>query len=424
MNGTSRVNPVEKTLEDISEISKKIGLTRIADITYMDKLYIPNYSCVLPGTEDYIWVYSGKGPTKKHAKVSAIMESIERYSSLPTNYYGKFISGTFNKLKQSYNILHPEEVVEPLTFDFHNDMVMDYVEGYDIINQENILIPAALALFRYTPNSPSLNPFAFHHTNGLASGNVLEEAVCHALCEVIERDAISLAQLRASAIPFHILNNMYHNFQRHGYNINPISKEQFIDDNSIFPDVKISQEDFHQVTKLINTFKKFNIRLIIKDITTDIKIPTFNVACVEWISHDYGYLAEGHGTHPDKRIALLRAITEVSQTRAANIQGARDDLRKIHYNDNNTDDKNAWQFMASEKTINFSDIITYLNEDILDDINLIIKFFKIVGLKKAIIVNLTNPKIKIPVVRAIVPSLETFKISKSVMGLRARSSYK
>jgi ribosomal protein S12 methylthiotransferase accessory factor len=188
--------------------------------------------------------------------------------------------------------------------------------------------------------------------------------------------------------------------------------------------VKISQEDFHQVTKLINTFKKFNIRLIIKDITTDIKIPTFNVACVEWISHDYGYLAEGHGTHPDKRIALLRAITEVSQTRAANIQGARDDLRKIHYNDNNTDDKNAWQFMASEKTINFSDIITYLNEDILDDINLIIKFFKIVGLKKAIIVNLTNPKIKIPVVRAIVPSLETFKISKSVMGLRARSSYK
>jgi ribosomal protein S12 methylthiotransferase accessory factor len=424
MNGTSRVNPVEKTLEDISEISKKIGLTRIADITYMDKLYIPNYSCVLPGTEDYIWVYSGKGPTKKHAKVSAIMESIERYSSLPTNYYGKFISGTFNKLKQSYNILHPEEVVEPLTFDFHNNMVMDYVKGYDIINQENILIPAALALFRYTPNSPSLNPFAFHHTNGLASGNVFEEAVCHALCEVIERDAISLAQLRASAIPFHILNNIYHNFQRHGYNINPISKEQFIDDNSIFPDVKISQEDFHQVTKLINTFKKFNIRLIIKDITTDIKIPTFNVACVEWISHDYGYLAEGHGTHPDKRIALLRAITEVSQTRAANIQGARDDLRKIHYNDNNTDDKNAWQFMASEKTINFSDIITYLNEDILDDINLIIKFFKIVGLKKAIIVNLTNPKIKIPVVRAIVPSLETFKISKSVMGLRARSSYK
>ena len=424
LNGTSRVIPVENTLSHILEISKKIGLTRIADITYMDKLYIPNYSCVLPGTEDYIWVYSGKGPTKKHAKVSAIMESIERYSSLPTNYSRKFISGTFNKLKQSYNILHPEELVEPLTFDFQNDMLMDYVEGYDIINKETILVPAALALFRYTPNPPSINPFAFHHTNGLASGNVVEEAVCHALCEVIERDAISLAQLRASAIPFHILSKIQHNLRTQGYHINLISKEQFIDDNSLYPDVKICEDDFQPVTNLIKKFKKFNIRLIIKDITTDIKIPTFNVACVEWISHDYGYLAEGHGTHPDKRIALLRAITEVSQTRAANIQGARDDLRKIKYNHNNTDDKNSWQFMSSQKTINFSDIITYQNEDILDDIKLIIKFFKKVGLNKAIIVNLTNPKIKIPVVRAIVPGLETFKISKSVMGFRARRSYK
>lgn len=425
LKGTSRVIPVENTLSHILELSKKIGLTRIADITYMDKLYIPNYSCVLPGTEDYIWVYSGKGPTKKHAKVSAIMESIERYSSLPTNYTRKFITGTFNELKESYNLLHPDDLVEPLTFDFQNDMLMDYVEGYDIINKENILVPAALALFRYTPNSHSLNPFAFHHTNGLASGNVFEEAVCHALCEVIERDAISLAQLRASAIPFHILSKIHHNLRIQGYHINSISKEQFIDDNSLYQDVKICREDnFQPVTNLIKKFKKFNIRLIIKDITTDIKIPTFNAACVEWISHDYGYLAEGHGTHPDKRIAILRAITEVSQTRAANIQGARDDLRKIHYNDNNTDDKNAWQFMSSQRTINFSDIITYQNEDILDDIKLIIKFFKEVGLNKAIIVNLTNPKIKIPVVRAIVPGLETFKISKSIMGFRARRSYK
>ncbi|HEY5737644.1 MAG TPA: YcaO-like family protein, partial [Nitrososphaeraceae archaeon] len=185
LNGTSRVIPVEETLHRVSPIIKKIGITRISDITYMDKLYIPNYSCVLPGTKDYIWVYSGKGPTKQHAKVSAIMESIERYSSLPPYYPNKLITGTFNKLKRSYNVLHPDEVIEPLTFDFQNDMLMDYVEGYDIINKVNILVPAGLALFRFTPNPPSVNPFAFHHTNGLASGNVLEEAVCHALCEVI-----------------------------------------------------------------------------------------------------------------------------------------------------------------------------------------------------------------------------------------------
>ncbi len=425
MNGTSRIMPVDKTLLNVTKIAKEIGLTRIADITFMDKLYIPNYSSVLPGTEDYIWVYSGKGPTKQHAKASAIMESIERYSSLPRSFTKKFITGTYNDLKKSYNILHPDEVIEPLSFDFEDEMCMDYVEGFDIINKENILVPAGLVLFRYKPNSPVIiNPFAFHHTNGLASGNVLEEAVCHALAEVIERDAISLAQLRSSAIPFHILNNLTYNLQRQGYPIKRISKELFRDDNTIFPDVLVDNKDFDPITKLIEKFEKFKLKLIIKDITSDIKIPTFNVACVEWISHDYGYLAEGHGTHPDKRIALLRAITEVSQTRVANIHGARDDLRKIKYDDKNTDDKNAWQFMESKKIINFSNIITYQNEDILDDINLILNLIKEAGLNKVILVDLTNPNIKIPVVRALVPGLETFMISKSVMGLRAKRFYK
>ena len=40
-----------------------------------------------------------------------------------------------------------------------------------------------------------------------------------------------------------------------------------------------------------------------------------------------------------------------------------------------------------------------------------------------IIVNLTNSKLKIPVVRAIVPGLETFKITKSVVGWRAEEIF-
>jgi len=387
LNGTSRTIPVDQTLQNLTDISNKIGLTRIADITYMDKLFIPNYSSVLPGTEDYIWVYSGKGQTKQHAKASAIMETIERYSSLPNSYTKKFIRGIHKQLIKSYNILHPYEVIEPLSFDFQDDMQMDYVRGFDIVNNEEILVPAGLALFRYNPQSPSINPFAYHHTNGLASGNVLEEAVCHALAEVIERDAISIAQLRASAAPFHILSNIYDNFQKKGYLITPFSKDLFRDDHTIFPDVQVNERDYNPINKLIQKFEKFNIKLIIKDITTNIKIPTFNVGCVEWISHDYGYLAEGHGTHPDKRIALLRAITEVSQTRVANIHGARDDLRKIRYDIHNTDDKNSWQFMASKKKINFSEIITYEYEDILDDINIMVKFLKDAGLKKVIIVD-------------------------------------
>ena len=424
VNGTSRIKPARETLNNVMPISKKIGVTRLADITDMDVLRIPNYSAVVPGTEDYIWVYSGKGPTKRHAMASALMESIERYSSLPSGWLGKFVRSSYSELSKTHKVLHPDKIVEPMRFVYHTNMMMDWLPGHDLVSGEEIMVPASIALFRYTPSPPAINPFSYFHTNGLASGNVMEEAVCHALCEVIERDAMSLADLRASAIPFHILRTIVHSLNAAAFSVSPILSDRFVDDPSIFPDVDIEEINFEPVKSLVEKFRQAGISLMVKDITSDIGIPTFNASSVEWISHDYGYLAEGHGTHPDARIALLRAITEVSQTRAANIQGARDDLRKIKYNDKNTDDRRAWQFLRSTKKIKFSEVPTFFNEDILDDINLILYRLKNVGLNQVIIVDLTNQDIGIPVVRAIVPGLETFKITKSVMGLRARSCFK
>ena len=177
--------------------------------------------------------------------------------------------------------------------------------------------------------------------------------------------------------------------------------------------------------------------MLIKDITQkDIGIPTFVASSIEWITSDYGYFAKGFGTHPDARIALIRAITEASQTRAANIQGARDDLKKIQYKENDEIYKRKWQFMPASSSltrqknsnnkniIKFSEIKTHMNEDILDDINLILYGLKKAGLKRAIIIDLTNPNIGIPVVRAIVPGLETFEVTKSIMGRRAKEYFK
>ena len=424
--GTSRILPVSDTLKKVIPIAKQIGVTRLADITYMDALRIPNYSAVLPGTEDYIWVYSGKGPTGAHAKASALMECVERYSSLPGTAARHYITGTYEKFAAEQgreNVLHPDDILEPLKFEYKDNMQMDFLEGVDLFTRNKTLVPAGIALSRYEPINPAVNPFQFSHTNGLASGNVLEEAICHAICEVIERDAVSLADLRSSAIPFHVLRTMTEVLQRSGLNVNSLSSDLYVDDPDIFPEVDISAVDFPYARSLINRFKEENIPLLIKDITTDIGIPTFIATSVQWVTHDYGYLAEGHGTHPDARIALVRAITEVSQTRAANIQGARDDLRRMNYEMGNTAETKAWQFMHSKHKKDFRDVKTFENNDILDDIHLLLKSLENVGLRRAIVVNLTNPDIGIPVVRVIIPGLETFKVTKSVMGNRARKHF-
>jgi ribosomal protein S12 methylthiotransferase accessory factor len=78
----------------------------------------------------------------------------------------------------------------------------------------------------------------------------------------------------------------------------------------------------------------------------------------------------------------------------------------------------------------FSEIKTYEKKDILDDIQLILRLLKKAGMKRAIIVDLTNENVGIPVVRAIVPGLETFEVARLftstglVMGKRAKSFFR
>jgi ribosomal protein S12 methylthiotransferase accessory factor len=343
---------------------------------------------------------------------------------LPKNYPYKLIRGSYDELSKSYNVLKYDDVIEPLSFSLDDKMIMDYCMGFDLLNEKSILVPAPLVIFKYVPKPPSVNPYAFYHTNGLASGNVIEEAICHALCEVIERDSTSISEFVSSAFQFHILRTIENSFIQNGLNLNNIDSKKFIDDNTIFSDVIMNNIGNRYCQNLLKRFEMCQIPLIVKDITSDLGISTFIASSVEWVNHDYGYLVEGQGTHPDSRIALIRAITEVSQSRAANIQGSRDDLRKIKYNFDDGDDKRSWQFIKSTKQIKFSEVKSFFNDDILDDVKLILSKLKERGLEKAIIVNLTNPKLNIPVVRAIVPGLETFKVNKSIVGRRAKESFK
>lgn len=438
---STRVRPIEDTLTEIIPICRDIGVTRVSDITFMDRLGIPNYSAVLPGTEDGIWVYSGKGTTKTHAKVSALMEAIERYSSLFSSYPRPLIQGTYSELSKSYKrVLHPDEVVEAVNPQFNDrDTILDFVPGFDLLPKENILVPAEIALYCYCPKFPAIPVFSHFHTNGLASGNVLEEAICHALCEVIERDAVSIAELCASCIPYNILEKIIDSLEKHekiDLSDTRIQIERkFTDDPNIFPVVDISEicNEDGPVKRLTTKFAQAGIPLLIKNITQrDIGIPTFVASSVEWINDSYGYCVRGYGTHPDSRMALIRAITEASQSRAANIQGARDDLKKINYNQTDEIDKRKWEFMPSclgpnesnyTNMIKFSEIDTFVSGDVLEDINFILKGLKGAGIKKAIIVDLTSPNIKVPVVRAIVPGLESFEATSSVMGERATNYF-
>ena len=72
----------EKTLERVEKVMPGIGVTRVAEISGLDRIGIPVYSAIRPGSaKGSISVYAGKGATPVEAKVSVMMEAVERYSS-------------------------------------------------------------------------------------------------------------------------------------------------------------------------------------------------------------------------------------------------------------------------------------------------------------------------------------------------------
>src|SRR4051812_35793876 len=79
--GPHREFPPEATWSAIAGHLRRAGVTRLADITGLDRIGIPVYSAVVPRSHDTISVYGGKGARPLDAKVSAAMEALERFAA-------------------------------------------------------------------------------------------------------------------------------------------------------------------------------------------------------------------------------------------------------------------------------------------------------------------------------------------------------
>ncbi|MCQ5377173.1 MAG: YcaO-like family protein, partial [Candidatus Methanomethylicia archaeon] len=82
--GTHRAIPPDETLKIANAMRSGAGITRVADITGLDRIGIPIFTSIRPAAATgAVTVYTGKGFTEEEAQVSAIMEGIERFSAEP-----------------------------------------------------------------------------------------------------------------------------------------------------------------------------------------------------------------------------------------------------------------------------------------------------------------------------------------------------
>lgn len=384
---THRSKNLEETYILIKNITDKIGVTRIADITKLDKVGIPVYSCIRPESKKgSISVYNGKGSTKKAAKISAIMESIERYSAEIINKKNILVNKYSILKEMNYNLINPKDLIIPQNI--HYDSIISWAPGY-LIDKNNMncidtLIPTNAI---YHPLNTKYTKLFRTNTNGLASGNSIEEAIFHGLCEVIERDAWSLVEASNNAGP--IIEN--------------------IDDNKI--------------NRLIKLFSDAGINIILRNITSDIDITTVAAVSDDVKSKDPSLLCLGMGTHSSPKIAILRALTEVAQSRATQIHGAREDTiiadlkTKMGYERTKKINK---KWFINEITCSYKNIKDQSHSDFKIEIQNIINKLVKNNLHQILFFDLTIKEINIPVVRVIVPGLECFSIDRERFGLRCK----
>lgn len=385
---THRAVPPEETLSRIESKMATAGITRVADITDLDRIGIPVFSSIRPTAEGgAISVYNGKGATPAEARVSAMMEGIERYSAEVHDM--EMVSGRFSELGSCENALNPAELILPRSTD--HDQNIQWTSGYDLMNDEEILVPAS-AVFHPLPLSRNHAALFRTNTNGLASGNEIEEAIFHGLSEVIERDAWSLVEASRNTGP------------------------------------NVTSPNNGMIGDLMDRFSDAEVSVQIKDMTSDIGIPTFAAVSDDILLKDPALLTIGMGTHTNAYVAMLRAITEVAQSRLTQIHGAREDTTvaefrtKIGYE--RTKRINKYWFGASDGTgegdRDFDSITSFESDDFLDDIRYMIKNLEGAGMDRVIVVDLTRSEIDVPVVRVIVLGLEVYAMDSERIGTRCK----
>ena len=383
-----RTIPPEETLKRVIPLLEKAGMDPVEDITDRDNLGIPVYSVYRKMTaKGTFGNYNGKGATPEQAKASAVMEAMERYSA-EQRESDEVAYGTMQQMRDSgMPYVEPADLILPArVMGMVESAEIAWVECYDILRGEEVWVPACAVFYPYHPDG-DLQLFRFH-TNGIAAGNTIEEAILHAMFEVIERDAWSIAE-----------------------SFNRTKADIIVDDDDSVP------------ARLLRNFKDAGIEIRLKDLTTDVGVTTIGASSDDVRTKDPEMLDIGVGTHLNPEIAAIRALTEVAQSRTTHKHGLKVNAelqkrtREMGYE--RVKEANALWYADSKASEKLSSMRDEATEYVLDDIEVVLGKLMDAGFDRVIIADLTRPEIGVPTVRAIIPGMEVSTMDSEREGLRS-----
>lgn len=232
----------------------------------------------------------GKGRTELDARVSALCESLERWSCVhrgtepvrrsslseldgrrvAPNQLMLFSDRQF-EAREVWNARQNggfQQVPHP-----YEDQSIDWVQARSLVNGEAVWVPAAHVFFGY--GGPGGECVA-GDSNGLAGGNTVEEAVLQGFLELVERDAVALWWYTRARRPGGAL---------------PLADPWF--------------------AKVEQCYGALGRTVWLLDLTTDLEVPVY--AALSALEDGGSEIIFGFGCHVSPDIAKVRAVTELNQ---------------------------------------------------------------------------------------------------------------
>jgi len=376
----------ETTLLYARQLAATAGISEVTDITDFDVLGVPVFISVRPQARGEAFTF-GKGLRPIDAEVGAYMEAIEFYFAEPG------VSGISTRWGTAREVAGHERGDEaildfvPLAqceVDLDDPLLLASVRNLE--SDAECVVPAELIHYP----APDVGQSLFgSSTNGLASGNTLVEATIQALLELIERDIWSFEFLRRSS--------------------------KLVEPKSL-PD---------EVREIVERAERNGLQLKVRTISNDYGMPFFAAFLFDLNNPSRKSFNGGWACDLDRDRAVVRAVSEAAQSRAAFIHGGR--KVRTASDDHEHEVELVRQHMRgvsdSRNQMQFTDIpdlgAAGTQEQKLDAV---IERLRLVLQEPIYRVAFTPPESPLQVVRVVVPLLENLKETRVRVGRRLKAT--
>jgi ribosomal protein S12 methylthiotransferase accessory factor len=268
----------------------RCGVTRLADVTGLDRIGMPVFQSVRPRSRA-LSVHQGKGLSRETAMIGALMEAVESHHA--ETFAGDTIVECFDALPRWARAASVADFASDREDSPDGATRLSWVPARRLIGDRMLLVPFDVVSLDCTRRT---DPRVDKSSVGLAAHYDRSAAMLTALYEVIERDAEwawrrqpveqrSRWRLDARSAPFEWFRRLHATIQREG------------------------------------------LRLTLYEIPAVIRVPVFICELVEpGAGATLRHIVYGSAAHDLPEQALLRSVVEAVQSRVTLIAGVRDDI--------------------------------------------------------------------------------------------------